>query len=327
MAVVRVLPLCFRAGLALILPSISALAQSAGGRSIGGGGAKTATSAEATAEKLAAEAKTAEEAQRKKTIDSLMRFLRIAERAGDLPGAIEATLTLRKIAPENERHLSRLLSLYAKAGRMEDRIDVYRELLELKPRNPTYTVGLGTALYRLNRKKQAYALWDGLLVGDKTPADTFRRVGNAYAAEKLYEQAIQVYTLGLSRFEDDYRLLYGKAQALELLGRNQEAIEAYETVRRHAAGNTMQIEAKLGRLYVLSGKQDAWIERRKEEAAAALEKLAECTMRLGERLAANGEVEEARSSYEKALSLTLSPNLRAEIRRLTAELEKKGGQP
>ena len=251
-------------------------------------------------------------AQKKAAVESLARLSTAAESAGDVPGAIEATRKLRELEPDKVNHLSRLLSLYQRAGMGRKRIDVYRELLKLKAKNVTYTVGLASALYRTGDKEEAEALWSSLLVGVDTPVTTFRSVASSYRGEELYEQSLAVATEGLAHYEDDFSLLYGKGLALEMLGRNEEAIEVYEQARRKTK-SPASVDAKLNRLYVVVGVRGTALRRRRQAAEAAIEKLAELHRSLGDVLLKEGKAGEAMAAYREALSLTSSRELRTAL--------------
>ena len=252
------------------------------------------------------------EAQKKEAVGSLSRLAAAAESAGNVPGAIEATRKLRELEPTQVNHLSRLLSLYQRAGMARQRIEVYRELLELKPKNVTYTVGLASALYRIGDKKEAEALWSSLLAGADIPVTTFRSVLSSYRGEELYEQALAVATEGLKHYEDDFSLLYGKGLALEMLSRNEEAIEAYEKARKETR-SPASVDAKLNRLYVVVGVRGEALRRRRQAADAAIEKLAELNRALGDVLIKEGKIGEGTAAYRQALSLTSSRELRAAL--------------
>ena len=251
-------------------------------------------------------------AQKKEAVDSLSRLSAAAESAGNVPGAIEATLELRKLEPEQVNHLSRLLSLYQRAGMARKRLDVYRELLGLKPGNVTYTVGLASALYRIGDKEEAESLWRSLLTGEETPVSTFRSVTSAYRSEGLYEQALAIATEGLKHYEDDFSLLYEKGLALEMLTRNEEAIQVYEQARRQTK-SPASVDAKLNRLYVVVGARGEALQRRRRAADAAIETLAELQRSLGDVLAKEGKIAEAVAAYQEALGLTASSELRAAL--------------
>ncbi|MCK5804568.1 MAG: hypothetical protein KAI66_17155 [Lentisphaeria bacterium] len=287
---------------------------------------KAADAAKKAAEKArkAAEkkARAAVAAEHKKAIGAVVHLSVAAEKAGDLPGAIKAMLEVRELDPKNIAHPARLLSLYHRAGQAEKRIDVYRDMLKLKPKNPTYTVGLGSALYRLKKKDEAYKLWNSLLMGDKTPVGTFRSVGNTYKSEQLYEQALVVFNRGLKQYKDDYHLLYGKAHTLEMLARNEEAIAVYEAARLKTKSKR-SVDGKLSRLYVVIGDHGTWLQKMRDETTASVEKLAESHKVLGDALVAEKKTSDARSAYEKALAVTLSPKLKAQLNKILAGLPKK----
>ena len=261
--------------------------------------------------------------QKKQAIEELSRLAAAAESSGDLPGAIEAALKQRRIEPEKVNHLSRLLSLYQRAGMARKRIEVYRDVLKLKPKNVTYSVGLASALYRIGDKEEAHELWSSLLVGEDVPVATYRSVGTAYRSEKLYEQALAVFAEGLKHYEDDYSLLYGKGLALEMLGRNEQAIAAYEQARLKTK-NTRSIDAKLNRLYVVVGVRGSALQQKRGAADAAIEKLAELGKSLGDTLVGQGRTAEAVAAYSEALGLTASKELRASLEASLAALRQKG---
>lgn len=285
--------------------------------------AKKAEKPEPTAEEQAKKAKAAAEAQMKETIKSFAAASGVAEKCGDLPGAIEPTLRLRELEPENTKHLARLLALYQKAGMARKRVDVYHELLKLQPKNPSHTSGLATALYRLDQKDEAFKLWDGLLAGDKIPVGTYQTVGNAYKGQELYEQALHVYSEGLEHYSEDYSLLYHRGHALEMLGRNEEAIEAYEKARLHTK-NPSSVDSKLARMYVVAGIRSKALQRKRDDAAAALEKLAKLNQELGDKLAQAGKHDDAKAAYEQALKWTSSEPLKKAAQQALDALAKAG---
>ncbi len=287
------------------------------------GGAQTQAEAEAAKqrEKELAEAKKAAEAQLKETITELKRVSTVAEQSGDLLGAVDAVLELRRVDPENATHLTRLLTLYERAGMQEKRVETYRELLKLKPGNATYTVGLGTALYRLGKTEEGRELWNSLLVEDKTPVNVFTSVGNAYRGEMLYEQALVVFEQALEYYTDNYSLLHNKAYVLEMLGRTDEAITFYELARAKTK-NPAYIDSKLAKLYVVSGRRDDILKEKHDQALTMIEALAKKTKTVGEKLASQGKQDEARKHYERALALTESEELRTELQRALEKLGK-----
>jgi len=287
---------------------------------------KKAKEAKQSPEDQAKKAKAAVDAQKKKAVQSLTHLSSVKEQSGDLPGAIETTLELRGLDPESAKHLSRLLALYQKAGMPEKRVEVYHELLKLQPKNPSHTSGLATALYRLDKKGEAVKLWDELLTGDKVPVATYRTVGNAYKAVELYEQALTVYSEGLKQFSTDYNLLYHKGHALEMLGRNDKAIEAYETARLHTK-NPRSVDSKLSRMYVVAGLRSTALTAKRKKATEAIEELARLHRELGDKLVALGKRDEAKISYKEALKLTASEDLKKALQDALTALAKVSGKP
>ncbi|MBT3378121.1 MAG: hypothetical protein HN742_33675 [Lentisphaerae bacterium] len=279
-----------------------------------------AKSAAAKKKELAKATKAAQAAAKKAeaaALKELKHICTVAESAGELTKAIEFSTKLRDLQPKAVEHYSRLLRLYRRAGMAEDVVATYRGMLTVKPGNVAHTVGLGKALYHLDRKKEARAIWDGLLAGEKVPAATYRTVGNAYRDEKLLEQALVIYREGEKHHPKDAYLASGQGDALDRLGRTAEAIEAYEKARG-AMPNTRSVDRKLARLYAVAGVQEDVLVRRWELADKRIEELVALHEQLGQKLTESKRHKEAVLAYEKALGYTRSEDSKARIEKSLA---------
>lgn len=264
-------------------------------------------------EQAQAAAKKAEAA----AVKELKHVCDMAETARNLPKAIQFAKELRDLQPKAIEHYSRLLRLYRSGGMAEDVVTTYREMLAAQPGNVAHTVGLGTALYHMERKDEAFDLWNSLLEGEKIPVGTYRTVGNAYRDVKLLEQALVVYSEGEKHYPDDAYLASGKGDALDRLGRTAEAIAAYEEARERMS-DSRSVDRKLARLYAVAGVQEAVLTQRWEDAGKRVEELATLYEALGAKLSQGDRHKEAVSAYEKALEYASDGEGRARIEKALA---------
>jgi tetratricopeptide (TPR) repeat protein len=134
------------------------------------------------------------------------------------------------------------------------------------------------------------------------------RLGHLAVRRGLHEAAIIAYREAAALVPDRALPHVGLGNALRMLGRNDEAIAAYEAALRRAPGDEV----------ALSGQVEAWISLgRRAEAAEALDRLAEAHEEAG-------RLDQALASTRHGLELAESRSRRRRLRRLGGEDEPAG---
>lgn len=148
-----------------------------------------------------------------------------------------------------------LLGIYSKEGQPERALELLSQLATKYPRNYLFGVERAAMLYRLGRHEEGSRAFDSLLKDDRIADQAADLVnyqwGEALTAKGDYAQAIQRYNevKGWSKSDADLVSLahLHAGQALDALGKRNEAIAEYQTVLKR---ENVFDSHKLASLYV-----------------------------------------------------------------------------
>ncbi|HXV59364.1 MAG TPA: tetratricopeptide repeat protein [Vicinamibacteria bacterium] len=234
----------------------------------------------------------------------------------DLPEPAEASFeNARLLAPTDYRWPYYLGALHQKAGRLEEAVAFYREVLLLRSHDVPALVHLAEALQQLNRLDEAEALYRKGLAADGSCIAARAGLGQIAFLRRDYSLAVDLFQESLAAVPDASRLHYPLAMAYRQLGEEEKARQHLE--RSGPVGVGVRdplmdelLELRRGeRVHTLRGKV-AFRFGRYEDAASEFAKAVEASpesfrarVNLGSALAAVGNVDAALREYEAALGL------------------------
>ena len=129
--------------------------------------------------------------------------------------------------PNNVDALRLLASLATSTKRHRDAEILLKRALELAPDFGRAMADLITNLIEQDRADEACEFGERLLKIGGDNANTYLAVGNAFAADGRYEEAIECYRTALAKAPDHLGAMGGLANILRTIGRQDEAIDMY----------------------------------------------------------------------------------------------------
>ncbi|MER3427115.1 MAG: hypothetical protein C4334_03295 [Pyrinomonas sp.] len=145
--------------------------------------------------------------------------------------------------PRNSALLAQLGETYRRSDPTKS-LDYYRRAAELEPNNVAYIVGYGAALVQARRFAEAVTVLRSALAVDSANYAAHANLAAALDELKLYDQALIEYEW-IRRARPDVAITdYFIGRALDLLGRYEEALAAYERflARADEKRNALEIE-------------------------------------------------------------------------------------
>lgn len=169
-------------------------------------------------------------------LEARLELLRLGQ--GDIKGVITPLEKLSKLNPEETRYAVLLAQAKQQTGDNEGAVQAYRNVLETKPGDLSALQGMVALLLEQKRPEAAIGLLQESL--DKaqkankiepSSVDTTAvqvLLGNVYAKEKRYAQALSTYDKVIKNDSKDFRPVLAKAMVLKDQGKTQEAQPLFE---------------------------------------------------------------------------------------------------
>ncbi len=162
-----------------------------------------------------------------------VRLQAIAQKKGDVKDVIPPLEKLVKLNPDEPRYAVLLAQAKQYAGDREGAAQAYRGILTSKPGNIEALQGLASLLIQQNRPTSAI----GLLQDTIKAANTANQaapgsvdvpavqliLGDVYAQQKRYDEAIAVFDEIIKNNKDDFRPVLAKAMVLKMQGKTDDA--------------------------------------------------------------------------------------------------------
>lgn len=164
-------------------------------------------------------------------LENRLQLLRLGQ--GDIKGVITPLEKLSKLNPEETRYAVLLAQAKQQTGDKEGAAQAYRTILETKPGDLSALQGMVALLLEQKRPEAAIGLLEESL--DKaqkankiepSSVDTAAvevLLGNVYAKEKRYAQALSTYDKIIKNDPKDFRPVLAKAMVLKDQGKTEEA--------------------------------------------------------------------------------------------------------
>lgn len=164
---------------------------------------------------------------------ALRGLLELRLQLGDIPGAIVPLEKLATLNPEEPTYGLLLAQAKQQVNDREGAAEAYRKLLTGNPGNLDALQGLVGLLLQQNRPEAALGLLqDTLKLAEKANTDTPGTIdviavqlilGQVYAEQSRFDEAIGVYDDIMKQDAKDFRPLLAKAIVLKTQGKNEEA--------------------------------------------------------------------------------------------------------
>ncbi|MBV6627036.1 MAG: tetratricopeptide repeat protein [Rivularia sp. (in: Bacteria)] len=164
-------------------------------------------------------------------LEARLQLLRLGQ--GDIKGVITPLEKLSKLNPEETRYAVLLAQAKQQTGDKEGAAQAYRNVLETKPGDLPALQGMVALLLEQKRPEAAI----GLLQESLNKAEKANKIepnsvdttavqvllGNVYAKEKRYAQALSAYDKVIKNDPKDFRPVLAKAMVLKDQGKTEQA--------------------------------------------------------------------------------------------------------
>ncbi|MGM0456466.1 MAG: tetratricopeptide repeat protein [Cyanobacteriota bacterium] len=164
---------------------------------------------------------------------ALRGLIDVRRQLNDIEGTIEPLERLAELNPEESRYWVLLAQTKQYLGDREGAVETYRELITREPGNVQALQGLVTLLLEEDRPEAAIAAIEDTLQlatqadqsepGSIDVVSTQLLLGQVYAEQQRYEQALNVFDNLSQEHSSDFRPLVGKGLILEETGQLDEA--------------------------------------------------------------------------------------------------------
>ncbi len=172
--------------------------------------------------------------------------LGVALRALGRPAeAVEQYEKALELSPNRAGTLNNLGNALAEAGTGERGVEALRRAVALAPREPAFRMNLARALMTCERAQEALAEIDQVRASS-SHRDIDFICGNALISLQRFEEAIAAYRRAEAAGVRDHIMFHNLGTALQVVGRSEEAAEAYRTalaIRPDFASTRRQLTA------------------------------------------------------------------------------------
>jgi tetratricopeptide (TPR) repeat protein len=187
---------------------------------------------------------------------------------GNLEGTVDPLQKLADLHPEEPSYSVLLAQTKQYLGDMEGAAGVYRKILNSRPAYVPALQGLTTLLLRTERPQAAIGLLQDTLKkapqleevesGSVDVASIQLILGQVYASQERYDEAVAVYNDAISKDESDFRPVLAKALVFAEQGKVEQAKPLFSTAAELAPPKFKdQINAQLKQLEAQSKAQQS----------------------------------------------------------------------
>ncbi|WP_297527142.1 tetratricopeptide repeat-containing sulfotransferase family protein [Thiohalobacter sp.] len=174
---------------------------------------------------------------------------------GAFSAAIDHFLEANRHQPNNPNTINSLGMAYAADGQFQDAETWFRKALELQPGKPEIMKNLAFTLVKQGKTGEAEALLKETLKLAPNSADALQLLGDIQLAERLYALAIDSYSRALNLYPTRPQLLLQRAKAQMLAGKIGPAIVDLKKAT-DIDPNYAQAYITLGHAYISNGDPD-----------------------------------------------------------------------
>ncbi len=153
---------------------------------------------------------------------------RIGREKKDYEKSLSMLKRARKICPENENALWGLATTFHHTDLIEASIGVYKTLIEKYPEPPRYRFEYGQVLIKAGQVEDGLRAMSSAMEQTEEFNSFMWVVGDICRKVKLLDKALLSYTNYLENFPADYKVMIKKAEVLEEVGREDEAVALFE---------------------------------------------------------------------------------------------------
>jgi tetratricopeptide (TPR) repeat protein len=229
---------------------------------------------------------------------NLAQALRGVRRHDEAIEQFKAYSTIEPKSPSGEIGIG---DIYRLKGRFDDAIAHFRRALDLSPDSAAAAVGLAQAYVGKGQPDKAAEISSHLLNAQFRHEDSYRRLGNAFAAAELHAQAAQAYSKGIELNPLDAGLYTGLGKTFAGLGQHKKAIEAYREALK-LRPRSASLRNFLGAAQLETGQLDVAVEVLREAVRLSPD-YAEAHSNLGIAYHRLGRRAEAEAEFRKALAI------------------------
>ncbi len=170
---------------------------------------------------------------------ALRGLLEVRLKQGDIKGAISPLESLAKLNPQQTDYVILLAQTKQQVSDYEGAAAAYRQVLASNPGNIKALQGMVSLLLQQDRPEGAIGLLqDTLKIAAQANSDQSNSVditsvqlllGQVYATQKRYAEAITIYDQALEADKQDFRPVLAKALVLQEQGKYEEAQPLFNT--------------------------------------------------------------------------------------------------
>ncbi len=199
-------------------------------------------------------------------LENLMDAGVSALRKGNLDMALDYANRVIKLKPNYDLAFALKARIMGKLGEWEEALDAYKNALLCNMGDAGLWLGLGSALFNLERHEEELEAYDQALEIDKSFIKAWLNKGATLHKLGRFEEAIECYDHVLKKSPKNAEILNNKAVALKALGDTEKALTFYS---RAVEADPDFVEARLNKVLLL---QDLG---KKRDAVKELEKALE----------------------------------------------------
>ncbi|MEC4986060.1 MAG: tetratricopeptide repeat protein [Oscillatoria sp. PMC 1068.18] len=171
---------------------------------------------------------------------ALRGLVEVRLQQGDIEAAIESLEKLAQLNPQQTDYLVLVAQAKQQVGDYEGAAQAYKTILASKPGDINALQGMVNLFLAQNSPEAAIGLLQDALktatqaeeIDDGTIIDTTALellLGQVYASQQRYAEAIAVYDQAIEENEDDFRPVLAKALVLQQQGKNAQAKPLFTT--------------------------------------------------------------------------------------------------
>ena len=274
-----------------------------------------------------------------RSVELRLALIGVLERRGAVDGVIAEYETLRRLEPRDTSFGFRLVDLYRRLGRRDDALallnamgraaranpyillevadrylrldardaalEMYERVVEVAPDDPDNLIALGGFHFMDGRRSEAERTWRRLLDVVEEPAAAHALLGNVFAENALYEEALEAFAVARELRPEDDGLLREVASLYERVEALPVALRLWEQLHARTTRAQMRVEARAAmvRLYGALGRLRSEAERLELVHADSPADAATAYL-LAEALLALGELGGAEAVYQAFVEAT-----------------------
>jgi tetratricopeptide (TPR) repeat protein len=196
---------------------------------------------------------------------SLQEVVLLIEKS-DWPSAIRSLDSYLENQPGDTTALLMRAQSYGEIGEFESALADFKEILDQNPDHQSALLSRGDLFFRMGRFELAIGDWTQYLslVSEGEKHLAYAKIGGAYLALKMFDEAAGFYDEVIALQEDVPDYFTQKGIALSRVGENTQAIEAFERALSLDPNNS---QAQAGLATVLTGSDEELLRQIEETIA------------------------------------------------------------